>query len=70
MPLGHTAAHRGKRVLVILRDGTRLVDRFEERNDRQVRLRKHGWIDKEDLRSLSIYRESSDRAAGTGRRKT
>jgi len=55
---------------VILRDGTRLVDRFEERNDRQVRLREHGWIAKEDLRSLSIYRESSDRAAGTGRRKT
>jgi len=59
VPLGHTAARRGKRVLVILRDGTRLVDRFEERNDRQVRLREHGWIAK-----------SSDRAAGTGRRKT
>lgn len=48
----HTRTTKGKRVLVILHDGTRLVDRFEERTDRQIRLREKGWVNKSEVRAF------------------
>ena len=56
MRIGHTAVHRGKRVLVILRSGERFEDVFEERTDRSVRLRGHGWLAKKELRALSLLK--------------
>ena len=55
----HTATFRGKRVLVILRDGTRIIDRFLDRTDRKVLLKDYGWIPKSKLRALAPYREAA-----------
>lgn len=54
--LGHTAMPRGKRVLVILRDGTRFEDRFLDRTGRDVTFADRGRVRKADLAKMSILR--------------
>jgi hypothetical protein len=48
--------HKGKKVLVLLRDGTRLVDRFHAYTSTAIVLSEHGAVAKADLRSMSIVR--------------
>lgn len=55
MRTGHRQVAVGKRVLVILRDGTRFVDRFVHFNGRRLEFREH-TIDANQLRRMSIYR--------------
>ena len=50
----HSACARGKRVLVILRDGGRLEDRFLERHGGFIWLEEAGKIALEDVRTFSI----------------
>jgi hypothetical protein len=48
--------HKGKKVLVLLRDGTRLVDKFQAYTSTTIVLYKYGAVAKADLRSMSIVR--------------
>jgi len=59
MKVPHTACHRGKRVKVILRDGTEIIDYFEERTNKWIVLRKVGRIMKADLRAFIILKAES-----------
>lgn len=52
----HTSCYPGKRVIVKLRDGTRIEDRFVRRTDRYIFLAVAGRIHKGDLKSFSIYK--------------
>jgi len=52
----HTACHRGKRVLVRLRDGTLIDDRFVDRTDRWVVLEKAGKVMKERIKAFIILK--------------
>ena len=52
----HTRVHKGKKVLVLLRDGTRLVDRFHAYTSTTIVLSAHGAVAKADLRSMSLVR--------------
>ena len=52
----HTRVHKGKKVLVVLRDGTRLVDRFQASTSTTIVLDEHGAVAKADLRFMSIVR--------------
>jgi hypothetical protein len=52
----HTRVHKGKKVLVLLRDGTRLVDKFQAYTSTTIVLYEHGAVAKVDLRSMSIVR--------------
>ncbi len=52
----HTACYRGKKVKVILRDGTEIVDYFMDRTDRWIVLRETGRIMKSDLRAFIILK--------------
>jgi len=52
----HTRVHKGKKVLVLLRDGTRLVDRFQASTATAIVLAEHGAVAKVALRSMSIVR--------------
>lgn len=54
MRLGHTGCHPGKRVMVILRDGTRFVDKFVERTKTQVVFENH-TVHKGLIRVFSLY---------------
>jgi hypothetical protein len=54
----HTSCHRGHWVLVILKDGTRVVGRFHERTDRAIMLRiglddRERTIQKSDIRAFT-----------------
>lgn len=54
----HTHFTKGKRVLVILRDGQRYVDRWvgKSQDDRSVRLADHGTVLIRTIRSIGIYK--------------
>lgn len=52
----HTACRRGKRVRVILRDGTRIRDVFKDRTDKFVFLRDVGKVPRVEIRSFQIDR--------------
>jgi len=52
----HTRVHKGKKVLVLLRDGTRLVDTFQAYTSTTIVLDAYGAVAKADLRSMSIVR--------------
>lgn len=52
----HTYFRRGQSVYVILRDGTRFRDKFEEKQSKRVILRERGSIRKNKLRSITIAR--------------
>ena len=54
MKTAHTRCHKGKRVFVLLRDGTRFVDYFESYGSTWVRFRAAGKVAKIDLRVMGI----------------
>ena len=56
----HTRVPKGKKVLVLLRDGTRLVDRFHAYTSTTIVLYEHGAVAKADLRSMSIVRSPQE----------
>lgn len=58
----HTATNRGKRVRVVLRDGTQIDDRFESRNDRWIVLQHRGRVNKADIRAFIVLKTASDGA--------
>lgn len=50
----HTACHRGRRVLIVLRDGARVEDKFLNRTDKWVSLELYGKVYKRDIRSFTV----------------
>jgi hypothetical protein len=58
----HTATYRNKKVLVVLYDGTRFVDRFLDRasSKRYVELRDHGRIEIGRIRVFAPYRPGAE----------
>lgn len=56
MRVPHTACHRGKRVKIILKDGTQIIDYFQERTDKFVILRRLGRLGKDQIRAFMILK--------------
>lgn len=56
MKTPHTAAWRGKRIKVVLRDGTTFVDKFIERTMSHVFFEEHGRFKKSDIRAFIIIK--------------
>lgn len=56
--VGHTGFPRGKRVLVILKDGTRFVAKFRRKgdDDRTILFEDHDPVQLRRVRVMSIYR--------------
>lgn len=52
----HTSTYKGKRVLVRLRDGRYIVDRFMDKKRGKIFLKDFGEVTTEDLLTMSIYR--------------
>lgn len=50
----HTSTRKGKRVLVLLRDGQRIDDIFEDAKGRFVILRQYGKLSKDQIRAFII----------------
>jgi hypothetical protein len=54
MKCAHTRFSKGKRLLVTLRDGTRIIDDFVEARSKFIVLRKTGRVMREDLKNVQI----------------
>ena len=52
----HTAFRKGQRVILTLKDGTRILDHYDEPEGRFVRLRRHGRIKRCRIRAMTVYR--------------
>lgn len=52
----HTSTYKGKTVIIIKRDGTRITDKFKDKKSKYVMLEKHGIIYNSDIRSFMIRR--------------
>ncbi len=55
MRVPHTATNKGRKVRILLRDGTRLEGRFVGRNDREVRL-DTGRVNKREIRAFIVVK--------------
>jgi hypothetical protein len=53
----HTSTFKGKRVLVKLKDRTKIVDKFIDSTSRYIILDKAGRVEKETVKAMTIYRE-------------
>ncbi len=58
----HTQAPRGKRVLVVLKDGERFVDKFIMK-EKQTCVFAERTVKVADMKSMTIYRTLADRKA-------
>lgn len=53
----HTSTYKGKRVRVVLKDGTVIVDRFIDKKARYIILEEYGKVIKRDMRSFGIFKD-------------
>lgn len=51
----HTSTYQGKRVLVVMKDGTRFVDKFIGKKSTKVEFDNH-LIDRGSIKSFTIYK--------------
>lgn len=51
----HIKFRKGKRVLIILNDGTKIVDRWQDATDKKIFFTDHTF-NVNEIRSLGIYR--------------
>jgi hypothetical protein len=56
----HTSCKKGKKVVVILRSGFRILDKFVEKRSKGVILKKRGFVPTKNIRAFSIYRGQHD----------
>lgn len=63
MRIPHTSTNPGKRVRIVLKDGTRIDDRFVTRTDRWIVLKNTGRIMKRDIQSFIVLKGATDAAA-------
>ena len=56
MKCAHTTFAKGKRVIVLLRDGSEWIDWFVEARSKFIVLRKAGRVMRSDLKSVLIPR--------------
>jgi hypothetical protein len=52
----HTSFPKGKKILIIMKDGTQLTDRYIARHSKHVEFAKIGRIKVTDIRSLTYIR--------------
>jgi len=57
----HTATNRGKRVTVVLRDGTRVTGKFLDRTDRWVEVEGYGRISQGAIQSFWVEKGRAHR---------
>lgn len=55
----HTTVYKGKRVRVVLRNGTTFVDKFVERTSKYVKMEQHPHLEPHDIRSFTINKNKT-----------
>ena len=52
----HTSTYKGKRILIILKDGTKIVDKFKDKKSGMIITEKHGKIRTDTVKAMTIYK--------------
>lgn len=53
----HSSTYKGKRILIILKDGTKLVGRFKDKKSGAIFTEEHGRISTQHVKAMTIYKE-------------
>jgi hypothetical protein len=56
----HTSTYKGKRILIILNDGTKLVGKFKEKKSGAVYTEEHGRISTSNMKAMTIFKPSDE----------
>lgn len=52
----HTSTYKGKRILIILKDGTKIVDKFKDKKSGMIITENHGKIRTNTVKAMTIYK--------------
>ena len=59
MRVGHTTARRGKDIIVIMKDGSRSIDKFVDKKSKFIFFETLGKVPKENVKALVYIRNQS-----------
>jgi len=57
----HTSCWKGKTVVILKRDGSKVVDKFMDRKSKYILLQKYGKIYNNEIRSFIIRKNQKER---------
>ena len=57
----HTSTYKGKRILIILNDGTKLIGKFKDKKSGAVYTEEHGRIPTSMMKAMTIYKSPQER---------
>jgi hypothetical protein len=55
----HTSTYKGKRILIILRDGRKLIGKFKDKKSGMVITEEHGRIPTNQIKAMTICKAGS-----------
>ncbi len=55
----HSSTYKGKRVYIVLKDGTSFVDKFVDSKSGYIHLQEKDKVKKVDIRTMTIYRNQT-----------
>lgn len=53
----HTSTYKGKRILIILKDGTKIVDKFKDKKSGWIITENHGKFSTNQVKAMTIYKQ-------------
>lgn len=56
----HTSTQKGKRVLIILKNGDKIIGKFKDKKSGYVILEEHGKIKTSDMKAMTICKKTPD----------
>lgn len=56
----HTSTYKGKRILIILKDGQKIVDKFKDKKSGWIITEEYGKISTKLVKSMTIYKAGVD----------
>lgn len=52
----HTSTYKGKRILIILKDGRKIIDKFKDKKSGMIITENHGKIKTDTIKAMTIYK--------------
>jgi hypothetical protein len=63
----HTSTYKGKKILIILKDGTKIIDRFKDKKSGTIITENHGKIKTSLVKAMTIYKGDSSNLTSPNR---
>lgn len=60
----HTSTYKGKRILIILKDGTKIIDKFKDKKSGYVYTENNGKISTKIMKAMTIYKDVTGEKRG------